>query len=573
MSRLIGVFLFAVGFAFAQQPMITGGPVNAASYVIAGLPNAKIAQGSMFILFGQQLGPGMQANAVSFPLPKNLGGTSISVKVAGTAVDAIMLYSAFGQVAAILPSNTPVGDGTLTLTFNQHPSNTVPIHVAKSTLGIFTRSQSGFGPGVFFNFISESNQPVNSLIEAAHPGQVLTLWGTGLGPVSGDEAGGPLPGNLDVPVDVYVGTTKVTPSYKGRSGCCAGIDQVVFTVPAGVEGCYVSVNVVSNGVTSNSATIAVASNGNTCSDPGGFTTNDLAKVRNKQALVIGEVAIFRAHASLALPSGTVQGDVDLESGHFRRYFTPADVLASNRGSLGGSNGSPSLGSCTVAPFSYQDFLGAIFGHGGEHANFLGVDAGSVLNLNGPNGAKQIPRVDQGSAGSPFYVYSPPNGLLGGGLPGVLDAGPAYLSPGNYTLENGSGGSVVGSFQSSLTIPTAATWTNEDAISNVSRSKDLTLTWSGAPPGTYIGISATSADPSTGAGAAIDCLVSADAGKFTVPAWLLSALPASAVDSSAGVPVGFIYLGTLLTASQFQASGEDLGYFTWGEAVVKNVVFQ
>ena len=77
----------------------------------------------------------------------------------------------------------------------------------------------------------QSDQPVNSLVTAAHPGQVLTLWGTGLGAVSGKEADGPLPGNLDVPVNVYVGTKLVTPTYKGRSGCCAGIDQVVFTVP------------------------------------------------------------------------------------------------------------------------------------------------------------------------------------------------------------------------------------------------------------------------------------------------------------------------------------------------------
>ena len=188
----------------------------------------------MFILFGTNMGPGQQANAFTFPLPAALAGTSIRATVGATSVSAIMLYSIFQQVAAILPSSTPVGAGTLTLTFNGRGSNTVPIRVVANTVGIFTRNQAGSGPGVLFNFNSQANQPVNSLVVAAHPGQVLTLWGTGLGAVSGNEAGGPLPGNLSLPVDVYVGNKLVTPTYKGRSGCCVGIDQVVFAVPDGV---------------------------------------------------------------------------------------------------------------------------------------------------------------------------------------------------------------------------------------------------------------------------------------------------------------------------------------------------
>jgi uncharacterized protein (TIGR03437 family) len=198
LTKIVGVFLLPLAHV-QSAPLITGGPVNAASYVIAGLPNAGIAQGSMFILFGQNVGPAKLASVFSFPLPNDLGGTSIQVNAGGTAGKAFMLYSTSTQVAAILPSGTPIGAGTLTLTFNGQASNVVPIHVVASTLGIFTRNQSGSGPGVLFNFNSESDQPVNSLVRAAHPGQVLTLWGTGLGAVSGSEADGPLPGNLSVP--------------------------------------------------------------------------------------------------------------------------------------------------------------------------------------------------------------------------------------------------------------------------------------------------------------------------------------------------------------------------------------
>ena len=55
--NIIGAGMLAAALAQAQAPVISGGPVNAASYVIAGLPNANIAQGSMFVLFGNNIGP------------------------------------------------------------------------------------------------------------------------------------------------------------------------------------------------------------------------------------------------------------------------------------------------------------------------------------------------------------------------------------------------------------------------------------------------------------------------------------------------------------------------------------
>jgi len=59
------------------------------------LPNSPIAQGSIFIVFGQNLGPASIAQANKFPLPSSQGlaGTSIKVTVGGTTLDAIMLYT------------------------------------------------------------------------------------------------------------------------------------------------------------------------------------------------------------------------------------------------------------------------------------------------------------------------------------------------------------------------------------------------------------------------------------------------------------------------------------------------
>ena len=572
-----GVSMLAMSLACAQPaPKITGGPVNAASYVLAGLPNANIAQGSMFILFGQNVGPTKLTNAFTFPLPLTLGETSISINVGASAVKAIMLYAASTQVAAILPSSTPIGTGSLTLTFNGQTSNAVSIHVVASTLGIFTRNQNGTGPGVLFNFNSQSDQPVNSLVTAAHPGQVLTLWGTGLGAVSGEEANGPLPGDLSVPVDVFVGTKLVTPTYKGRSGCCAGIDQIVFTVPDGVKGCYVSVHVRAGGVISNSATIAVSQNGSVCSDPTGFSTADLQKVQNGGTLTVGEIGLYRLHAKLSLPAGAAEGKVDFGEGHFRQYVSSLDVLASTRGSVAEFGGLPSVGSCTVFPFTFQDFFSSLFGGGGgDPVNFQGLDAGLALNISGPLGAKQLHRQDIGSPGQPFYRYHVKQNIIGGGIPGIVPVAPDYLDPGNYTVDNGSGGAQVGAFSAKLTIPTAGlTWTNQDTLNNIPRSQDLTVTWTGGTAGNVMGVLGSAADPTTGAGAGFQCLTQADAGTFTVPAWVLSTLPASAIDPAVGAPVGFLLLATTLPQPvRFQATGIDIGFFNWAGLGGKNVVFQ
>ena len=57
-----------------------------------------------------------------------------------------MLYTYAGQVAAILPSATPIGTGTLTLTY-QGASTTFDIQVVAASFGMFALNQDGSGPG------------------------------------------------------------------------------------------------------------------------------------------------------------------------------------------------------------------------------------------------------------------------------------------------------------------------------------------------------------------------------------------------------------------------------------------
>ena len=96
-TRIALLFAFAAVMSLtarAQTPTIAADGVrNGASYTISGLPNSGIAQGSIMVIFGSNLGPANIVQVSSFPLPTSAGlaGTSVRVTVGGTSVNAIML--------------------------------------------------------------------------------------------------------------------------------------------------------------------------------------------------------------------------------------------------------------------------------------------------------------------------------------------------------------------------------------------------------------------------------------------------------------------------------------------------
>jgi uncharacterized protein (TIGR03437 family) len=473
--------------AFAV-PVITGGPVNAGSYTLDGLPNSGIAQGSIFILFGTGMGPGALLQVSEFPILPELGGTSITVTVGAITVDCLMLYTLDRQVAAILPSNTPLGAGTVQVIFETETSNAFPITVVQRSLGIFTRNAAGSGPAIVQNFIPDTEPlPVNSILDVATPGQVEVLWGTGLGPVAGDEAGGPLPGDMPgLPIEIFVGGQQATVTYRGRSGCCAGIDQIVFTVPEGVQGCYVSVDVLVGGVMSNSTTMAIAPEPGPCSDPVQLNSADITQLQGGGDLNLGEIGLLRIAAKVTVVGlGTIEGSVDMGSGEFRRV-NAGDLLAST-----GLQDSPSLGSCTMRQFQYEGFFDSVFSDTPNPVPQQGIDAGPALSVAGPLGMMQIPR------SSPDFVGGYEATLGGIDLDGPPS--PDFLDPGAYTFDNGAGGAAVGPFNTQLNLPGSLLWTNRDALPAViPRNQPLSITWSGADSTTeFVFILGTSADPAAG----------------------------------------------------------------------------
>src|SRR5579863_1904504 len=140
--KAIAVLVIAFPVAAAAGPVINN-VLNNYSYIQAGFPNAGIAPGTIFTIFGAGLsnplsGPLQLESSAGKGIPTTLAGATISVTVGGKTVTPGMYYAIPSQIAAVLPSNTPTGSGTVTVAYNNATSNSFAIQVVPHALGFDT---------------------------------------------------------------------------------------------------------------------------------------------------------------------------------------------------------------------------------------------------------------------------------------------------------------------------------------------------------------------------------------------------------------------------------------------------
>ena len=108
--RISVVAVCSLVFTLSGNAQQTVTFVNGASFTSPLLPGGSIAQGSIMVGFAAGgMGPAGIEFPNPWPFPTELAGTSIQVTVGNTTVDCFMVFTSAGQVAAILPSNTPLG--------------------------------------------------------------------------------------------------------------------------------------------------------------------------------------------------------------------------------------------------------------------------------------------------------------------------------------------------------------------------------------------------------------------------------------------------------------------------------
>lgn len=563
---IIVLSLFALASALAQ-PQI-GGVVNSADSARKP-PNANgkpighnvIAQGSIFSLFGTGVGPATAVTPSAFPLPTTLpdpNGTSVAITGGGMTVKAFLIFTRQDQVNAILPSNTPVGNANVTVSYNGKTSPSFAISVVPSRLGIFTVNSAGTG-SVAAQHGADSSYVL--LTHAINPGETVVLYGTGLGPVSGPDD--VAPGNVQVGsnVTVNIAGTIIKPDYAGRSPSFAGEDQINFKVPAKIAlGCYIPAEVTVGGQASNAFVLPIAS-GPACVHPYGLGSDALARLDAGKTVNTGVFLMLTAVLDNVAAQGA--GGIFLESDANAAFQLFEKIMVS----FGGYSYPVAAGSCAV-----QDIIEPAAGFTIPVLGTLGpeLNAGFALSLDGTNGKSNgITRATDGTTGKEN----------GGYLTTFFDT----LGKGTWTL-SGLGGADVGAFSGKTDLPDNLVWSNVGNLSNPPRG-DITFTWTGGSlnSGSLITIFGSSfvinpADPTKTRGKQFYCNAPASSGLFKVPAAVVSQLPSSKVDSASG-EVAFAQLGiysgsgSTFTVPLVKGAKFDGAYLAYGEAQTIEVKFQ
>lgn len=565
--------LAASGFA---QPTVTQ-VQNAASNALAPLPNAPIAPGSYFSIYGSGIGPSTGTYWNPYPLPTSLGGvTAVTVTMGGTAYQAYLEFVYATQINAVLPSTVPAGTGTLTVTYNGGTSKSFGITVVPRSFGTFSINEAGTGPGIMTNAVTYALVTPFSTVK---PGDYVTIWGTGLGALpdpSTEQTAAPPQTNIcastsSCPVTVWIGGVQATVTYAGRSGYTAEdqIDFIVPNEPGSVQGCYVQVAVETTqgntSVVGNFTSLAVDPNGPTCSDADGIDYGTLSSVVNsKGSANVGAISLLSNFLNVSTLG--LLWDNDTVSGEIGTLSTAVIDL------FEGFSLAPSSENCTVQPFeqypppkdpglSYVDYL----------------DAGGSLSITGPNGTKPVAQnctpVSSTGCGTAGKGYS---GLVGGAtiqqlVTSTNPPAPFFLNTsgwntsswaygitsGNFTV-TGPGGAAVGALSAEVNVSSAAAsfaWTNQNITSSaISRTSPLKITWTGGDPNGYVDITAigstetTTFPTATAPGVLIECIAPASAGSFTIPTYVLAALPSTVGNTTSLVPPGELLVGPASTVT-------------------------
>jgi uncharacterized protein (TIGR03437 family) len=213
-----------------------GGVVNAASW------GQELAPGTLISIFGSHLAPN-PSQASGLPLPRELAGVSATAN--GEPVP--LLYASPTQINAQLPFRM---------------QGWVALRV-RTPNGVFDTSVflSEAAPGIFA-VVHQNGVRVSSDFPT-QPGEILSIYATGLGEVSGPIAAGePAPYapllTARLPVEVEFDNALLRPLFAGLTPGAVGLYQVNFQVPGTLGSGHRSLRLRTGGSASQTTAVPVA---------------------------------------------------------------------------------------------------------------------------------------------------------------------------------------------------------------------------------------------------------------------------------------------------------------------------
>jgi uncharacterized protein (TIGR03437 family) len=507
----------------SSGPTITG-VVNNYSYIPTGFPNSGISPGTIFLIFGSGMANAPTGNvtlesSAGSGIPKSLAGATLSVTVGTTTVQPAMYYATPGQIAAVLPSNTPTGSATITVTYNSATSSAFSFQVVPYALGFDTYFGTGNG---LLTATNTSTGALYTYTNSAKPGETIVLWGSGLGAdtADSDTVFTTSPHSVNTPLQIYFGGVPGTILYAGSSGY-PGLDQIDVQIPENAPtSCYVAVvGVAGSGsslTVSNFGSLGISPSGGECNDSiFGISGGTISTLSGQSTVRDGSVFV----AQLISPATPPQTGTKTDNIAFANFSKETGASYSSS-----SSSAFSLGSCSVTE--------VITTTGGTSTS-TPLDAGNI-SLTGPAGTYSLMT----------------STFLKGTYEAQLPANAITSSGGAFTFNNGSGGADVGSFKTTVNLPNPIlNWTNQSADATVNRPQGVQVNWTGGGSGTYVIIEGDSSDDTTGASGSFICITNQSALSFTVPGYVTSTLPAGS---------GSLTVENVASYSTFTATGLDFG---------------
>jgi len=247
-----------LGPAPAKALINSGAILNNASYNLAG---TSVAPGSIAAIFGTGLTNGALCLSTDGCSPRyfggkmgtSMGGTSVTVN----GIPAPIFYATPTQLGIQIPAELPGPSATVLINADGQTSVPETVALEPAAPGIFSTTGDGRGVGS----ITHANGALVTAVNPAVRGETLVLYATGLGVLTPSVATGNIAtsaSQLATKPVVTLGGVPATVAFAGQSGCCVGLNQINFSVPAGAPtGNAVAVVVSVGAKASNSVTIAV----------------------------------------------------------------------------------------------------------------------------------------------------------------------------------------------------------------------------------------------------------------------------------------------------------------------------
>src|SRR5580698_137439 len=320
-------------------PKITA-VLNNYGLIPAGFPNSGIAPGTLFIIQGYGLASATSVSSLESAtggsvLPTTLNGASVSVNVGGAIVVPAFYYAENIQLALVLPSGTPVGQATVTVTYNGQTSAPFYFNIVTSAPGF----AAYYGTGSGLAHAQDLNYGYYNYGNSIPPNTTIRLIGSGLGadpdPARDTQYLTPSAADaINALAHVYVGGIDAAIFYQGPEGY-PGLDEIDITIPANAPtGCFISVvGVTAGGVPTNFLTLPIGTG--ECQDSLGYTGSSLSNLFGTPTVNFGFLSMVYAPPVAGDPIGTAPFEE-----------ASAQFLSESGSAFGNSSGLVSVGSCT-----------------------------------------------------------------------------------------------------------------------------------------------------------------------------------------------------------------------------------